>query len=283
MISARVEDKIAKAVFWVSGIAIFFSLFAILGYVVLKGAGALSFEFVSGIPKNAGRDGGIFPAILGTLYLVAIAILFATPIGVGAAVYITEFRKEGKLTNMICIGADTLNAVPSIVFGLFGFALFVFYLKDYTGGVSILSGGLTLGLMILPMIIRTAEVAIKSVPGTYKEGSYALGATKLYTIRKIVLPAALPGIVTGLILGLGRAAGETAPIIFTAAILNPILPSSVFDPTMALTTHLYTLTSEGVSEGNAFGTALVLVLMILVLNYCARALNNYFSRNLRRE
>lgn len=282
MISIYIKDKIAKGIFWVSGITVILTLFAILGYVAIKGIGAISLEFLLKIPRAAGREGGIYPAILGTLYLTAIALLFATPIGVGAAVYLTEFTREGKLTNAIRLGADTLNAVPSIVFGLFGFALFVFYLRDYTGGVSILSGGLTLGFMILPTIIRTSEVAIKTVSRWDKEGSYALGATKLYTIRKVILPSALPGIVTGLILGLGRAAGETAPIIFTAAVLNPILPGSVFDPTMALTTHLYTLTSEGISEENAFGTALVLILMILILNYTARLLNNYFSRNLKR-
>ena len=282
MISIYIKDKIAKGIFWISGIAIIMTLFAILGYVAIKGMGAISLEFLLEIPRAAGREGGIYPAILGTLYLTAIALLFATPIGVGAAVYLTEFTREGKLTNAIRLGADTLNAVPSIVFGLFGFALFVFYLKDYTGGVSILSGGLTLGFMILPTIIRTSEVSIKTVSRWDKEGSYALGATKLYTIRKVILPSALPGIVTGLILGLGRAAGETEPIIFTAAVLNPILPGSVFDPTMALTTHLYALTSEGISEENAFGTALVLMLMILILNYSARLLNNYFSRNLKR-
>ncbi len=282
MISIYIKDKIAKGVFWISGMVIILTLFAVLGYVAVKGMESISLEFLLGIPVNAGRGGGIYPAILGTLYLTVIALLFATPVGVGAAVYLTEFTREGRLTNAIRLGADTLNAVPSIVFGLFGFALFVFYLRDYTGGVSILSGGLTLGLMILPTVIRTSELAIKSVPASEKEGSYALGATKLYTIRKIILPSALPGIVTGLILGLGRAAGETAPIIFTAAVLNPILPDSIFDPTMALTTHLYTLTSEGISEKNAFGTALVLMLMILILNYIARSLNNYFSRNLRR-
>ncbi|MCK4491652.1 MAG: phosphate ABC transporter permease PstA, partial [Candidatus Altiarchaeales archaeon] len=256
MISIYIKDKIAKGVFWISGMVIILTLFAVLGYVAIKGMESISLEFLLGIPINAGRGGGIYPAILGTLYLTVIALLFATPVGVGTAVYLTEFTREGRLTNAIRLGADTLNAVPSIVFGLFGFALFVFYLRDYTGGVSILSGGLTLGLMILPTVIRTSELAIKSVPTSEKEGSYALGATKLYTIRKIILPSALPGIVTGLILGLGRAAGETAPIIFTAAVLNPILPNSIFDPTMALTTHLYTLTSEGISEKNAFGTAL---------------------------
>jgi len=282
MISAYVKDKIAKGIFWISGMTIILTLFAILGYVAVKGIGAISLEFLLEIPRAAGREGGIFPAILGTLYLTAIALLFAAPIGVGAAIYLTEFTKEGRITNIIRLWVDTLNAVPSIVFGLFGFALFVFYLRDYTGGVSILSGGLTLGFMILPTVIRTSEVAIKTVPKSDKEGSYALGATKLYTVRKVILPSALPGIVTGLILGLGRAAGETAPIIFTAAVLNPILPTSIFDPTMALTTHLYTLTSEGISERNAFGTALVLIIMILILNYTARFLDNYLSRNLKR-
>ncbi|HHN81527.1 MAG TPA: phosphate ABC transporter permease PstA [Methanomicrobia archaeon] len=252
-----------KGVLWASALITISFLVIIIGFIVYKGAPAISWEFLTEAPRRSGRLGGIFPAIVGTIYLAGLAVLVATPIGVGGALFLTEFSKESKFTRFIRFGADTLNGVPSIIFGLFGFAFLVYYMGF---GISILSGGLTLAFMILPTVFRTAEEAIRAVPRWDKEGSYALGATKLQTIWHVVLPQSISGIVTGIILGLGRAAGETAPIIFTAAILNPVLPGSIMQPTMALPAHLYTLTSEGISMQNAFGTALVLIVMVLVFN-----------------
>lgn len=257
------KQTIMKGVLWASALITISFLVIIIGFIVYKGAPAISWEFLTEAPRRSGRLGGIFPAIVGTIYLAGLAVLVATPIGVGGALFLTEFSKESKFTRFIRFGADTLNGVPSIIFGLFGFAFLVFYMGF---GISILSGGLTLAFMILPTVFRTAEEAIRAVPRWDKEGSYALGATKLQTIWHVVLPQSISGIVTGIILGLGRAAGETAPIIFTAAILNPVLPGSIMQPTMALPAHLYTLTSEGISMQNAFGTALVLIVMVLVFN-----------------
>ena len=278
---AKTTNKLMMALFSLSTLLIIFILFSILAYIFIKGARVIGWEFLTEMPRKFGEEGGIYPAILGTLYLVATALVFALPIGVGAAIYFVEFAKESKLTRAIRITVDTLNGIPSIVLGLFGMAFFVYYLRDFTGGVSILSGGLTLGVMVLPTIIRTSEISLSSVPKEYIEASYALGATKLQTIRKIILPVALPGIITGAILSFGRAAGETAPIIFTAAISNAVLPKSPFQPTMALTTHLYFLASEGRAIDKAYGTALVLICIVLISNFIARSINWYCSRNLR--
>lgn len=281
MVNAKTTDRIAKIGLWSSALLIITALLFILGYVFIMGAGSFSPSFLLEMPENNWRVGGIFPAIIGSLFVVLIALLFATPIGVGAAVYLTEFTREGKRTKVIRIAADSLNAVPSIVFGLFGLALFVFYLKDYTGGPSLLSAGLTLGFMILPTIIRTSEVSMRTIGFGVKMESYGLGATKLQTIKGIVLPGAIPGIVTGIILGMGRAIGETAPIIFMVS-LNPIIPKTIFGSGNTLTTQLYYLVMEGISMDVAFGIALTLIMIVLILNYSARVLNNYLSRNIRR-
>jgi len=275
------KDKYVYALLWASTIVTAMILIFILGFVVLKGSSALSVEFLIDIPRRGGEAGGIFPAILGTFYLVIIALVVAVPLGVGGALYLVEFQKENIITKIIRFGADTLNAVPSIIFGLFGFAFLVYYLKL---GVCILSGGVTLAFMVLPTILRTSEEALRAVPGWDKEGSYALGATKLQTIKNIVLPQSLSGIITGIVLSIGRAAGETAPIIFTAAILNPVLPESVFDPTMSLPSHLYTLVSESTPEKlvNAYGTALVLIILVLITTYSAMLFRKYFTRHVRR-
>jgi len=275
------KDKYVYALLWISTIVTAMILIFILGFVVLKGSSALSVEFLIDIPRRGGEAGGIFPAILGTFYLVIIALVVAVPLGVGGALYLVEFQKENIITKIIRFGADTLNAIPSIIFGLFGFAFLVYYLKL---GVCILSGGITLAFMVLPTILRTSEEALRAVPGWDKEGSYALGATKLQTIKNIVLPQSLSGIITGIVLSIGRAAGETAPIIFTAAILNPVLPESVFDPTMSLPSHLYTLVSESTPEKlvNAYGTALVLIILVLITTYSAMLFRKYFTRHVRR-
>lgn len=281
MVSKHVTDRLAKAWLWASALAIIVILMSVLGYLVYMGAGSLSLSFFLDMPKNNWREGGIFPAIVGSLIVVVVALSFAAPIGVGTAVYLTEFQKEGYVTRIIRTASDALNAVPSIVFGLFGLALFVFYLKDYTGGPSLLSAGLTLGFMVLPTIIRTSEVAMRSVPYTDRMESYGMGASKLQTIKNIVLPGSVPGIATGIILSIGRAVGETAPIIFMVA-LNPTIPESLLGSGNTLTTQLYYLAMEGISLKVAFGTALALVLIILVLNYITRVFKKRLSRNLRR-
>jgi len=280
LINSKTTNRIARTLLWISALAVIWILFIILAYVFVRGINVVNIDFILGWPLENWEKGGIFPAIVGTLILVLVALLFAMPIGVGAAVFLTEFTKKSRVTAIIFTAADSLNAVPSIVFGLFGLAIFISYLKV---GPILLAAGLTLGLMILPTIIRTSEVAIKNIPRSEKEGSYALGATKLQTIRRIILPGALPGIVTGVILGLGRTAGETAPIIFLVT-LTPIIPNSLIDPVNALTYIIYVLASEATPKRIevAFGISLVLISIVLILNYTARLLNNYLLRNMRR-
>ena len=215
--------------------------------------------------------GGIFPAIIGTFLLSIGAVGFALPLGILGAVYLREYAKNGKVIKIIRIGINNLAGVPSVVFGLFGLAVFV---KFFQFGVSIFSGSLTLGILILPVIIRSTEEAIASVPNDFREASFALGATKWYTIKNVVLPTALPGILTGAILGIGRAAGETAPILFTAATFyNRHLPCSIFDEVMALPYHIYALMTEGTKPEFqmpiAYGTALVLLMLVLLINLVA--------------
>ncbi|MDD5318010.1 MAG: phosphate ABC transporter permease subunit PstC [Candidatus ainarchaeum sp.] len=255
-------EKIAFGAMGASFLLVACALAVIIYYVFSNGLPAITPEFLSGFPGNSGRAGGILPAIIGTVYLVAGAIAIALPLGVGAAVYLAEYSRGGRIVSVVRAGIDNLNGVPSIVFGLFGFAFLVIFLKL---GVSLLAGQLTLALMVLPTIIRTSEEAIKSVPNSFREGSLALGATKWQTVWRVVLPPSVPGILTGVILGMGRAAGETAPIMFTAAVFSQrALPSSELEPVMALPYHIYLLaTSVPGAAGNAYGAALVLLVLVL--------------------
>jgi len=258
-------------------------LFIILGFIVIHGFSAISWEFISGMPTDGMSGGGILPAIVGTLCLIAGSMLFALPIGILSAIYMNEYLKESTLKKIIRWMTDNLSGVPSIVFGLFGMAFFVNTLKF---GDSIIAGSLTLGLMILPVIIRTTEEALKSVDDTLRIGSYALGASKMQTIQKVVLPIAFPKIITGVILSIGRVSGETAPILFTvAAYFLPKLPDSIFDQVMALPYHLYVMTTSGTnieeSRPMAYGTALVLILIVLFLNIIANILRVYFSKKVK--
>jgi phosphate transport system permease protein len=256
-ISRKLTEKVAFALLTAAIMTVVVIVGIILYYIISKGAPAITWEFLSQPPSDLGRAGGIYPAIIGTLYLVGGAILFAVPLGIGASIFLTEYTTEGKLTKTIRAGVDLLNGTPSIVFGLFGLAFFVLYL-DW--GISMLAGQVSLGLMVLPTIIRTTEEALRSVPQSLREGSLALGATKWQTIWKVVLPPATPGIITGTILSIGRAAGETAPIMFTAVVFSQrFLPDSVLDPVMALPFHLFILTtSVPGATTNQYGTALVL-------------------------
>jgi phosphate transport system permease protein len=278
-ISMKMKQRIAFSIISLTIISVIIILGIILAYIIYNGAGALSWEFFTTGPSNLGRSGGIFPAIIGTLYLVAGAIAMSLPLGVGAAIYLNEYTREGKVTKIIRAGADLLNGTPSIVFGLFGFAFFVLYLKF---GFSLLAGQITLAFMVLPTIIRTTEEALKCVPSSLREGSYALGATKWQTIRRVVLPPAAPGILTGAILGIGRAAGETAPILFTAVVFSDFIPSSVFQPVNALPYHLFTLaTSIPGSKQNQAGTALVLLLLVIGIYLIAILLRNRYRKTMK--
>lgn len=244
----------------------------LIGYfIVSNGAEAISWEFLTQPPSDAMTKGGIFPCILGTFYLAAGALLFALPIGVASAVYMNEYATKGRLLRVIRFGINNLAGVPSIVFGLFGLAFFCIMLKF---GISILAGALTLGVLTLPVIIGATEEALKAVPDAYRKASLALGATQWQTIFRVVLPAALPEILTGAILGLGRAAGETAPIMFTAAVFfTPVLPNSAFDQVMALPYHIYVLATEGtqiaLTRPIQYGTALVLICLVCGMNLFA--------------
>ncbi|MGC9553730.1 MAG: phosphate ABC transporter permease PstA [Thermoplasmatota archaeon] len=279
---ARMTERIAFG-FITSAVVVTAALLGIILYhITVNGAAAISWEFLTSPPRNLGREGGIFPAIVGTLLLVGGAITFALPLGMGAAIYLTEYTREGKITKIIRGGAELLNGTPSIVFGLFGLTFFVLYLG---WGISMLAGQITLGLMVLPTVIRTTEEALKSVPYGLREGSLALGATKWQTIKKVVLPPSIPGVMTGAILSIGRAAGETAPILFTAAVFSQrFLPNSVFDPVMALPYHLFVLTTNvpgADAETNAYGTALVLVLLVAGLYLAAIAIRNRYIKSMK--
>jgi len=246
--------------------------------IIQKGLPAINWQFLCDIPRQGMRAGGIFPAIVGTLYLVIGAIIFALPIGLLAAIYLSEYAKDNLLTRMIKLAIVNLAGVPSVVYGLFGLALFVVFLKF---GASILSGSLTLGIMILPIIITTSREAMESVPYSFREVSLSLGASKWQTIRHVVLPNAIPGILTGTILGLGRAAGETAPILFTvAAFYLPRLPKSIFDQAMALPYHLYVISTQvpNVDEKIRYGTALVLLALVLFMNLVAIIIRYQFRK-----
>lgn len=240
-------------------------LFFIIGYITAKGAPTLTPNFLFGMPERMGKEGGILPTIVATLALALLAIVIATPLGIGTAVYLTEYTRESTLTRVIRFGADALAGVPSIIFGLFGFILFVVRLKM---GWSILAGSLTLAVMILPTIIRTSEEAIRTVPNAFREVSYSLGGTKSQTILNVVLPNALAGILTGVILGLGRSVAETAAVIFTAG-SSLRMPRSVFDPARTMAVHFYILAREGISLSRAYGTALLLIISILLINALA--------------
>lgn len=243
----------------------------IIADIVYKGYGAISWEFIFGYPKKGMTEGGIYPAIMGTIFVTLITAVFSIPLGIAAAIYMAEYATENLMTRIIRAAIRNLAGVPSVIYGLFGVSLFVEALQF---GTSVLSAGLTLGLLTLPYIITTAEEALKTVPLSYREGALALGATKWQAIRSNVLPSAIPGITTGAILGLSRAMGETAPILFTGAVFYlRYLPHSVYEQFMALPYHLYIMSTQhhAIEQVRplAYGTALVLIALILILNILA--------------
>ncbi|MCC7295129.1 MAG: phosphate ABC transporter permease PstA [Acidobacteria bacterium] len=271
-------QKIGFGVLLLATLLVVIPVAAIVALVIAKGWGALSWEFLFSMPRDGMRAGGIFPAIIGTVYLVFISLAFALPIGVMAAIYLTEYAKDNLLTRIINQAIINLAGVSSVVFGLFGLSLFVVFLKF---GVSIISGALTLGIMALPVIITTTREALRSVPDAYREVSFSLGASRWQTVRHAVLPRALSGILTGAILSVGRVAGETAPILFTvAAFYLPNLPTGLSDQAMALPYHLYVITTQipGIPESFRYGTALVLIGIVLIMNVIATVVRSRASR-----
>ncbi|MGV8963123.1 MAG: phosphate ABC transporter permease PstA [Candidatus Saccharimonadaceae bacterium] len=279
----KLSQQVAFWIFRILGIIVVGILFWILGFIVYNGVGVISWEFLTAAPTEGMTSGGIFPAIVGTLCLVAGSMIFAFPLGVMSAIYTNEYAGNGWIISFIRVMTNNLGSIPSIVFGLFGMALFV---NTLGFGDSILAGSLTLGLLVLPLVIRTTEEALKSVPDSYRSGSLALGASKLQTIRKVVLPMAFPNITTGLILSIGRVSGETAPILFTvAAYFLPKLPSGIFDQVMALPYHLYVIATSGTdieaSRPIAYGTALVLISIVLLMNILAAFLRRYFDKKIK--
>lgn len=273
------SQTVAFTIFRILGGVVAGILIWILGFIIYNGIRVINWEFLTSPPADGMTAGGIFPAIIGTFCLIAGSSVFAFPIGIMSGIFINEYAGNGRIVKFIRIMTNNLGSIPSIVFGLFGMALFV---NVFGFGDSILAGSLTLGLLSLPLIIRTTEEALKAIPDTYRTGSLALGASKLQTIRKVVLPMAFPNIITGMILSIGRVSGETAPILFTvAAYFLPKLPLGIFDQVMALPYHLYVIATSGTdieaSRPIAYGTALVLITIVLIINILATSLRKYFG------
>ena len=279
----KLSEQAAFWLFRLMSIAVVGVLFWILGFIIVKGIGVISWEFLTGMPRDGMTAGGILPAIVGTLCLTLGSIVIAFPLGILSGIYISEYTRDNWLVKLIRIMTNNLSGVPSIVFGLFGMALFV---NSLGFGDSIIAGSFTLALLVLPIVIRTTEEALRRIDDSYRLGSLALGATKLQTIRRVLLPMAMPNIITGLILSVGRVSGETAPILFTAvAYFLPKLPSSIFDQVMALPYHLYVIATSGTdleaTRPMAYGTALVLIAIVLVINLAANGLRRYFNKKVK--
>lgn len=278
MLKPYKTEKIAKFILWLAGLLTVTILVLILGYILLNGLHKVSWEFLTSEPEAMGAKGGIFSTIVSTVIFTITTLVISVPIGILAAIYLTEYISRGPVTGAIRFGTDALAGIPSIVFGLFGFAFFVVILKPVTGGWSLASGALTAAFMILPTIIRTTEEAIKAVPQSYREGSYALGATKWQTVSRVVLPSALPGVITGVILGIGRIVGETAALLLTLG-GSMFIPLSLTDPASTMSMHLYKVAMEVGAMDMAFGTASVLIITVLLINIGA----NVIMRGIKRR
>jgi phosphate transport system permease protein len=265
----KIIERIGFAGMFIATMATVIPIVLIVVFIYRQGAPAISWEFLSGFPRDGMRAGGIFPAIVGTFWLTLGTAVIAVPIGIGAAIYLSEYAADNRWTRIIRVAIINLAGIPSVVYGLFGLGLFVLFLQF---GTSILAGSLTLAIMTLPIVISTAEEALRAVPNSFRVVSISLGGTRWQTIRRVVLPQAVPGILTGVILGLERAAGETAPILFTvAAFFLPRLPSSMFDATMALPYHLFVISTQvpGMPIQIQYGTAVVLLTFVLGMNVIA--------------
>ena len=276
IMSPKTSQKIMNVIFILSGIITLLILIIILGYILIKGLPVVNLEFLLGEPIDSGESGGIFPMIVSSIYVVLIAAIIGTPLGVGAAIYMSEYATNQKIIKFIRFGSETLASIPSIVFGLFGLAFFVVFLQL---GWSILSAGLVLAIMAIPTIFQVAEVTLTSIPESYKEGSYGLGATKWQTIANVVLPAAIPGIITGVILAMTRAISEAAAVMYAVGSALTV-PISIFDPGRPLPLHLYALATEGISLDNAYGTAAVLVVIVLILTIITNFVVDKYQRKM---
>lgn len=269
MLSRENSQRVAFGLLTLAALATVAPILLIVGYIARQGLPAITWQFLSGLPTDGMRAGGIWPAIVGTFYLTLGTAAVAVPVGVAAAIYLAEYARDTAITRVIRLAIINLAGIPSVVYGLFGLGLFVLFLRL---GTSIIAGSLTLAIMTLPVIISTAEVALRAVPQSFRLVSLSLGGTRWQTIWRVVLPQALPGILTGIILGLERAAGETAPILFTAAaFFLPRLPRSILEPTMALPYHLFVISTQvpGMPVKIQYGTALVLLTFVLSMNLVA--------------
>ncbi|MBZ4655262.1 MAG: Phosphate transporter, inner rane subunit PstA [Peptococcaceae bacterium] len=264
----QTAQKIAGALLWAAALLTVVTLVVILGYIFMNGMHKITWEFLTTEPESMGAKGGIYSTIISTVIFTFVTLLIAVPVGIAAAIYLTEYTKRSWATKIIRFGTEALAGIPSIVFGLFGFAFFVILLKPITGGWSLASGSLTGACMILPTLIRTTEEAIKAVPNSYREGSYALGATKWQTVSRIVIPTALPAILTGIILGIGRIVGETAALLLTLG-GSLYIPTKLTDPASTMSMHLYKVAMEVGAMDMAFGTAAVLIITVFFINMSA--------------
>jgi phosphate transport system permease protein len=271
-------QKVAFGLITAAAVSVLIPLVFVLGYILVQGIGAMSWEFITAMPRGGMREGGIFPALVGTIWLTLGTAVTSIPLGVGAGVYLAEYAPDNSFTRTIRLAIINLAGVPSVVYGLFGLGLFVIFLRF---GMSIVAGSLTLGIMTLPVVISTTEQALTSVPQSFRVVNASLGGTTWQGVRKVILPQALPGIMTGVVLGLERAAGETAPILFTvAAFFLPRLPHSIFNQTMALPYHLFVISTQvpGMPIKIQYGTALVLLVFVLTMNLAATLIRRYYRR-----
>jgi phosphate transport system permease protein len=278
MNGANLRQKIAFSVLGLVTLLVVIPILLILYFVISRGWSAITWEFLTAMPRNGMKDGGIFPAIIGTVLLITGTMAFSLPLGILSAIYLVEYAKDNLFTRLIKLSVVNLSGIPSIVYGLFGFTLFVVFMRL---GVSILAGSLTLAIMSLPVIITATKEALEAVPMAYREISLSLGATRWQTVRYCVLPYAIPGILTGTVLSLSRAAGETAPILFTvAAFYLPRLPNSLFDQVMALPYHLYVISTQvpNMPEKLSFGTGLVLIGLVCLMNLVSIILRSHFRK-----
>ena len=276
----QVKEKLAACFVWGAALLTVGALVIIIGYIMFQGLDRISISFLLENPRRMGSEGGIFSPLLGTIYFTLVTMLLAIPIGVGAAIYLTEFTAEGFFVRVIRFFTDALAGIPSIVIGLFGFAFFVVLLRPLTGGWSILSASLTAFCMILPIMIRVSEEALHAIPASIREGSLALGVSKWDTVLHVVLPGALPGILTAALLGIGRVIGETAPLLLTLG-GSLLVPESIFSPSRTLSMHLYLVAMETGEFSIAFATAAVLVIVILLLNLGGYYLMQILGRRIR--
>lgn len=273
------NDTIMKYVFWALGLLTLLILIVIIGYILINGLPYINWEFLTTSPKEFGAEGGILPMIVSTIYVTFFAVVIATPIGVGSAIYLYEYAGEGKFVQAIRFCSESLASLPSIIFGLFGLAFFVEFLNL---GWCILSASLTLAIMAVPTIMRTSENALEAVPPNYREGSLGIGATRWQTIQNVILPAAIPGIITGVILGMARAIEETAAIMYTVG-SSTAIPITIFDPARPLPLHLYMLATEGISIPNTFATATVLIVIILAITISTNYLVDRYQKKMMGE